>query len=140
MSEVAVKIYETKKEIQRIHLAEPIYGKDGRDQLGTWVDTDTGQKVDHYIYRRMGSYLVEQKAVITGDYSKTNYSGPFDSPDGEHLVKVTDIPTFSKDIEYYKILFLVTCPNLKVNIVGFTGMKPTLSILHCHITIRFMDE
>lgn len=137
MSEVAVKIYETRKDIQRIHLKEPLYGKNGDEQLGIWVNSDTGQVMDHYFYAKMGRYAVE--CVLIGTKLSSKITGPFDAVEHEYCLTSTERKINDPFSTSYSKYF-VAAPNVRVPIVGMLGLNADTVLLKSYIVIRFLDE
>lgn len=56
MSEIAVKIYEQKRHIQRYRIAEPVYGAKGPDQRMYLVDAGTNEPVRTLSLPQCGYY------------------------------------------------------------------------------------
>lgn len=136
MSEVAVKIYETKKDIQRIHLKEPLHGKNGLDQMGTWINTFTNEEVTSYTYSQVGNYRLEY--VMVGQKIE-DVEGPFAEVDGEYNLRSEQTHDIG-DIQRWETDYFVSKAQLLVPITGIQGLQPNTLLSHYYIVIRFLDE
>lgn len=139
MSEVAVKIYETRKEVQRIQLAAPLHGKDGANQVGTWINTDTSEVIDGYVYKRTGTYRMDC-VLICKQGDPDEITGPFANCDDEHLIEVENFWTPAENVEHWACSYFITKPYLKVPVEGLGGISKDTIVEHYHFTIRYLDE
>lgn len=136
MSEVAVKIYESRRDIQRLHLAETIYGKDGPNQRGKWLDSDTGQPIDHVLYDRIGQYKLEY--VLIGE-NLDETSGPFEEVEGEHHMHTEQL-LHNGELTQWQSIYFVSKPGLKVPIGDIMDLEPNSVVKHYYFCLRFIDD
>jgi hypothetical protein len=137
MSEVAVKIYETKRNVQRFHLKESLHGKNGASQTGIWVNSDTNEPVNEYVYPLMGNYRME--STIVGKHVG-QVEGPFCEVDGEYCTKCLQDITKTDDVLQFDSYWFVSQAQLRVPINGLTGLAANTEILHYYLVLRFLDE
>lgn len=138
MSEVAVKIYETRKDIQRFKLTEPIHGKDGKRQQGKFIDLDTGKMVKELVYKRIGKYSICHTFL---GKNVESVSGPFPTVPGEtFLYAVEQVNVMTDSLDNHEGIFYVSVANLKVPFGDFRKISPDCIITDCYIVVRYLDE
>lgn len=136
MSEIAVKIYEQKRDIKRYQLLEPILGKNGADQILTLIDADTKQPVDHILYAKPGMYRIE--SVILGHQLKDLrlYHVP-------ETAEVLDVINFVDTNSAYRVhaYIYVREANTKTNHpFRARGLRPDTVLGDYYMVIRYQDE
>lgn len=133
MSEVAVKIYETKRDIQRIQLVAPV---DAKHPVGKFVNPDTGQPVTSVLLSRVGFYSLEWFA--SGKNIK-NFRGPFDSSTSKTFISGKYYPTSSTRLVHRKSHFS-RLPNHRVGVTTFSELGPETRIEQYYAIVRYLDD
>lgn len=138
MSEVAVKIYETKREVHRISLASPLYGKNGDSQVGKWIDADTGKEVQKLVLQRTGHYEISSTMIGTDLY---DIAGPLLDDEKGMLCIKTEVLQSSTRTYHDQEKYFVPQPNYELSFdETIEGFQSSTVLKHYYITIRYLDE
>lgn len=137
MSEVAVKIYETRKEIVRYMMPNPLSGKDGVKQPLTLIDVDSKTPVREIRWSRIGLYEVQ--VFFHGEDIKEVFT---DGLWNEKLVHVCDMLLASNELCYmHKRTFYNPAPHVQdLSGLALVFHNEDSVLQDFYLTIRFLDE
>lgn len=137
MSEVAVKIYEVKRDIRRIHVAHKVSGKDGATQQATFIDSDTLNITDKLHFPRRGFYSFVQIFTGTGI---TNGGPLVHVESSPHLVRVEENDRVISALRMTKGMFYAAQENLFLELCGFTNLPHSCRIDSYYIMVKYFDD
>jgi len=143
MSEVAVKIYELKRDIQRIHLAHPVFGKDGATQKCVFLNSETNQPVQSIRFPKRGFYAY-MDCMATAYGENDGFQGAFliDWSNFEKLCCAKQKLGFTHRgaVRTAVGIYYAWEDGISVPVPGFHELPGDIEILSYYATFRYLDD
>lgn len=131
MSYIAVNLHEVKQDRVRIKLAEPLYGKDGETQAGSFWDVDLKKLVKDYTIPATGIYQVDW-VMIGKNIEKAEFvesDQPLISLDRTLMFKDAGVRFWYRSTSYL--------PEARTKAIQkLTGLAPDTVIEHCYFSYQ----
>lgn len=141
MSEIGVKIYEVKRDIQRMHLVGHVSGKDGAKQAAIFVNSDTLEPIETVLFKKRGFYSF--KEIVYGKEIFEDRGPRLDTQTKKEAdIYITDQSFDHGDGQARTVTgtYFVTQDNCSFRINGFTDIHPSTEIAGYYLVFKYDDD
>lgn len=134
MSCIAVNIHEIKQETVKIELVHPVYGKNGKQQMGVFRDASTGKEITSYTLPKPGFYAC--KTLYVGhDVNGVVFARP-----NELILLKQNIFLDNATCYYAEYTQFVSAANMQHSLAKWIDLEPTTTIEYFCTCYQFIPE